>query len=119
MALSVADGPGVAMLVNATPIRSADGAVESMVVTMQDLADLEEPERLRTEFVSMLSHGLRARLTSIIGPTTTLPRAFPQLDRPKCTGLFRIIDEQAKYPRQHCFRQARYTGRCRCRPKLK
>ena len=60
------------MLVNATPIRSADGTVESMVVTMQDLAALEELERLRAEFLSMVSHELRAPLTSIIGSTATL-----------------------------------------------
>ena len=43
--LSVPDGRRVTTLVNATPIRSADGAVESMVVTMQDLAPLEKLER--------------------------------------------------------------------------
>ena len=35
LTLSVPDGPNVTVLVNATPIRSASGAVESMVVTLQ------------------------------------------------------------------------------------
>ena len=48
--LSVADGRRVKTLVNATPIPSEDGGVESVVVTMQDLAPLEELERLRAEF---------------------------------------------------------------------
>ena len=39
--LSVPDGRSVRLLVNATPIRSADGATVSMVVTLQDLAPLE------------------------------------------------------------------------------
>ena len=97
--LSVADGRSVAMLVNATPIRSADGAVASMVVTMQDLAALEELERLRAEFLSMVSHELRAPLTSIIGATTTLLRASPQLDPAEMHEFFRIIDEQANQMR--------------------
>ena len=40
----------VTVLLNATPILSDDGAVESMIVTMQDMADVEEMERLRAEF---------------------------------------------------------------------
>ena len=97
--LSVPDGRRVAMLVNATPIRSADGAVESMVVTLQDLAPLEELERLRTEFLSMVSHELRAPLTSIVGSVTTLPRASPGLDPAEMRELHRIIDEQANHMR--------------------
>ena len=38
-----------------------------MVVTMQDLAPLDEIERLRTDFLSLVSHELRAPLTSITG----------------------------------------------------
>ena len=45
--LSVPDGRGVRILVNATAIRSADGAVESVVATMQDLTPLNELERLQ------------------------------------------------------------------------
>ena len=97
--LSVPDGRSVAMLVNATPIRSAEGAVESMVVTLQDLAPLEELARLRAEFLSMVSHELRAPLTSIIGSTTTLLRAAPQLDPAEMHEFFRIIDEQANQMR--------------------
>ena len=41
--LSAPGGRSVSVLVNATPIRSADGEVESYVATMQDLAPLEEP----------------------------------------------------------------------------
>ena len=48
--ISVADGRSARMLVNGTPIRGADGEVESVVVTMQDLAPLEELERMRADF---------------------------------------------------------------------
>ena len=60
MTLEVPDGRRVTALVNATPIHAEDGTVESMVVTLQDLAPLEEQERLRTEFLSQVSHELRA-----------------------------------------------------------
>ena len=57
--LSVPDGRQVTTLINATPILSAEGVVESVVATMQDLAPLEELERLRAEFLDMVSHELR------------------------------------------------------------
>ena len=99
MTLSVPDGRSITTLVNATPIRSADGEVESVVVTMQDLAPLDEIERMRAEFLSMVSHELQAPLTSIIGSTTTLLRSAERLDPAEMRGFFRIIDEQAEQMR--------------------
>ena len=49
MVLSVADGRSVAVLINGSPIRSEDGEVESLIVTMQDMTPLKEAERLRAE----------------------------------------------------------------------
>ena len=45
--LSVPDGRSVRTLVNVTPIHAADGAVEFVVVTMQDLAPFEDAGRIR------------------------------------------------------------------------
>ena len=97
--LSVPDGRRVRTLINVTPIRAEDGGVESVVVTLQDLAELEDLERLRTEFLAMVSHELRAPLTSIIGSTTTLLRPSPRLDPAEMREFFRIIDEQAHHMR--------------------
>ncbi len=62
---------------NATPIHSEDGTVASVVVTMQDLAPLEELDRLRTEFLNMVSHELRTPLAAIKGSTATVLDASP------------------------------------------
>ena len=59
-------------MVNVTPIRSADGAVVSLVVTGQDIGPPAETERLRAKFLAMIGHELRAPLTSIKGSATTL-----------------------------------------------
>ena len=97
--LSVPDGRSVTTLVNATPIHSGDGEVESLVVTMQDLAPLEELERLRAEFLGMVSHELRAPLTSIKGSASTVLGASAALDPAEMIQFFRIIDEQADHMR--------------------
>ncbi len=97
--LSVPGGRSATVLVNATPIRSADGAVESLVVTMQDMAPLQELERLRAEFLGMVSHELRAPLTSIKGSAATVLGASPGLDPAEMVQFFRIIDQQADHMR--------------------
>ena len=90
IALSVPDGRGVKTLINATLIRSADGEVESVVVTLQDLAPLDEIERMRAEFLGMVSHELRAPLTSIKGSTATVLGASAAVDRAEMLQFFRI-----------------------------
>ena len=54
--LTAPDGRSVRTLINATPIHAADGTVETMVVTMQDLAPFEALDRMRAEFLGMVSH---------------------------------------------------------------
>ena len=97
--LSLPDGRRIATLINATPILARDGTVASMVVTMQDLAPLRELERVRAEFLGMVSHELRAPLTAIKGSTATLLAAASELDPAEMRAFFRIIDEQADHMR--------------------
>ena len=93
--LQAPDGRSVSILVNATPIRAGDCAVASVVVTMQDLAPLEELDRLRAEFLGMVSHELRTPLAAIKGSTATVLGASPALDPVELHQFFRVIDEQA------------------------
>ena len=95
----VPDGRSVSMLVNGTPINAEDGTVASVVVTMQDLAPLEELDRLRTEFLGMVSHELRTPLAAIKGSTATVLDASPALDPAELHQFFRVIDEQANQMR--------------------
>ena len=96
IALSVPDGRSIRTLVNCTPIQSEEGAVESVVITMQDLAPLDELERLRAEFLGMVSHELRAPLTAIKGSVDILLEAAPELDPAERHEYFRIIHDQAE-----------------------
>ncbi len=95
--ISVPDGRSVTTLINATPIRSEEGEVESMVVTLQDMADVEELERMRAEFLAMVSHELRAPLTSIKGSASTVLDSPADLDPAVVRQFFRIIGDQADH----------------------
>ena len=95
--LSVPDGRSVSMLINGTPIRAEDGEIVSVVVTMQDLAPIEELDRLRAEFLGMVSHELRAPLAAIKGSAAAVLGAAPALPRAEVQQFFRIIDAQADH----------------------
>ena len=93
--VQVTDGPSVTILVNATPLYSEEGEMESVVVTVQDMTPQEELERLRAEFLGMVSHELRVPLTSIKGAITTLLASSTVLDPVEMRQFYRIIDHQA------------------------
>ena len=97
--LSVPDGRSLTTLLNATPILSADGTVETVVVTMQDLAPLDELDRLRVEFLGMVSHELRAPLAAVKGSAATVLGAGPELDPAEMRAFFRVIEVQADHMR--------------------
>ncbi len=97
--LSVPDGRSVRTLINATPIPGEDGAVASVVVTMQDLAPLDEIERMRSEFLSLVGHELRTPLAAIMGSVGTALDDAQTLDPAELREFLRVIDEQAKHMR--------------------
>ena len=96
----VADGRSITTLMNAKPVLSEEGEVQSFVVTLQDMTPVEELERLRAEFLGMVSHELRAPLTSIKGSVATLISSKQSLDPAETHQFHRIIDDQAEHMRE-------------------
>ena len=93
------DGRSITALMNVTSIRSEEGQVESVVVTLQDMTPMEEMERLRADFLAMVSHELRAPLTSIKGSAATLIGSGDSLDPAEALQFHRIIDDQTEHMR--------------------
>ena len=91
----VRGGRSVRTLIDATPVRSAEGAVERVVVTLQDLAPFEALERSRAEFLGMVSHELRTPLAAIRGSAATALEDGRDPDRAELRQFLRIIEEQA------------------------
>ena len=90
----VPDGRNVTALINATPIRSKEGEVETLVVTMQDMTPLQEIEQLRAEFLAMVSHELRTPLATVRGSVSTLLDEFSDMHPAEMRQFHRIIFEQ-------------------------
>ena len=98
----VVEAPGersLTAMINATPISGDDGAVVSVVMTVEDITPLADLERLRTEFLGMVGHELRMPLTSIKGSASTLLESQASLTPAEMAQFFRIIADQADYMR--------------------
>ena len=90
-------GPGglsVTALINATPILSGEGELETFVVTIQDMTPLEELEQRRAEFLGMVSHELRTPLATVRGSVSTLLDDPSDLHPTEMRQFHRIIWEQ-------------------------
>ena len=79
---------------NATPIRSEDGKIETLVVTLQNMPPFEDLERLRAEFLTMVSDELRTPDATIRGSVSTLLDPPAALNPAERTQMHRIIDAQ-------------------------
>lgn len=61
------DARTVPVVASAAPLRADDGSIDAVVGIFQDVGPLKEAERLRDEFISIVSHELRSPLTPIRG----------------------------------------------------
>ncbi len=93
--IGVPDGRSVSVLLNATAIRSEEGQVESVVVTLQDMTALVELDRLRAEFLGVVSHELLTPLSTIKGAAASVLGAALPLTPAETRQFFRIVDAQA------------------------
>lgn len=84
----------VLTLVTASPVRSSDGDVTCAIVVIQDMTPLQEAERLRNEFLGMVTHELRTPITVIKGSSAYALRR-PALSKEN-RELFQMILEHAE-----------------------
>ena len=97
--LSVPDGRNVRVLVNVTPVPAGDGGAGTVVATLQDLAPLDEIDRMRADFLSLVGHELRQPLAAIKGSAAALMEAEEGLDPAEAQGFHSIISEQVEHMR--------------------
>ena len=95
LVLSVPGQGSSTVLVNTSLLKMPDDEVKSVVVTLQDLSWMEEVERLRAEFLGMVSHELRSPLTSIQGSASNLRESLNSFSPDEMIQFIRIIEMQA------------------------
>ncbi len=93
------DGGTISTLVNAAPIFTEAGEIASVVVAVQDLAPLQDLEKVRAEFLGLVSQELRAPLATIRGSTSALQDILESTGRSESQHLLRIIDQQTELMR--------------------
>ncbi|GAA5527007.1 response regulator [Herpetosiphon gulosus] len=67
VSLARSDGVPIIHEVSVSPLRSADGSIEGIVLVARDLSARKELDRLKEELVANMSHELRTPLTAILG----------------------------------------------------
>jgi PAS domain S-box-containing protein len=94
-----ADGTPVYITLSVTPVRDASGNVlasRSIVVDITERKRAEEElEKLRSEFLGMVTHELKTPLTAIKGSAATVLGSRRPFGEQENRELFQIIDEQA------------------------
>ncbi len=93
--MHVPDGRSVTALLNAAPLPAKEGEPAACVMTLQDITPLEDKERLRAEFMAMVSHELQMPLTSIQESAAALLDETFTPDPAETRQFHRIIAEQA------------------------
>jgi PAS domain S-box-containing protein len=91
------DGHTIPTLVNATPVYSEAGHIVSAIAIIQDLTPLQELEKLRNEFLGMVTHELRTPLSTIKGAAATGLRSRIALRPGESQEFFQIIEEQVDH----------------------
>lgn len=89
------NGRSVTTLVNAAPIYSDRGDIVSVVVTIQDMTPRLDEERMRTEFLGMVSQEMRTPLSAIKGSIVALTDLARSMPSTEPLQLLQIIDHQA------------------------
>ncbi len=89
------DGRSILVLGNVVPILSPSGEVEGAVGIAQDLTPVEESQRLRNEFLGMVSHELKTPLAAIKGTAAMVLGSQHYSGSAETIELFRIINQQA------------------------
>ena len=88
-------GRSVPTLVNAAPVYSSEGKLIAAIAVIQDISPLQDLERLKSEFLGMVSHELKTPLTAIKGSAATALGSRRPLNDVETRELFEIIDEQS------------------------
>lgn len=89
------DGREIPTMVNAAPVRDENGQITAAIAIFQDISAFKEAERIKAEFLSMISHDLRGPLATIKGLSSSLVMEQGPRDMETILDYIGSIDEEA------------------------
>jgi len=88
-------GRKITTLVDAAPSLLSDGRAAGAVAIVQDISPLEEVERVRNQFLGLVTHELKTPLAAIKGAVSMALDSFEDLSEEETKDLLRVADEQS------------------------
>jgi len=82
-----------------TPMSDSQGRLMGIAYTLRDVTDGRETERLRDDFISLVSHEFRSPITVIMGMASTLLRKEMTLPGVARSGLRDIVTQASRLNR--------------------
>lgn len=89
------------LAISCAPVPLAEKEAEHyMVIGLHDISHLKAVEHMKSDFVAMVSHELRAPLTTVTGSVEMLSLLDPATDREAYQEVLSILDQQTQRLRQ-------------------
>lgn len=87
-----ADGKRIALLLDATPMRGADGRVHGALLTLRDVGEAQRAEAFREAFLARAGHELRNPLGALATATQILARRAKKRGDPPDRALEIVVE---------------------------
>ena len=92
--LNLPDGREIPTIVNAAPVYGEDGEITAAIAIFEDITALQEVERVKAEFLSMVSHDLKGPLSGIKSMASALLMEHGPRDIETILEYLTSIDEE-------------------------
>jgi PAS domain S-box-containing protein len=91
------EGRTTTTIVDAAPSLLPDGRIAGAVAIVQDISPLEEVEKVRNQFLSMVTHELKTPLAAIKGAVLMALGSLDSLSGEETKDLLRVADEHSRH----------------------
>jgi signal transduction histidine kinase len=89
------DGTTLSVGITYAPLFRADGQLQNVIANVRDITHFREAERLKSTFISVISHELKTPVALIKGYADTLNREDADWDGPTIQNGLTVIEDEA------------------------
>ncbi len=89
------DGTTISVGITYAPLLRSDGELQNIIANVRDITHFREAERLKSTFISVISHELKTPVALIKGYADTLSREDADWDHATVQNGLRVIEDEA------------------------